>query len=315
MQDSSASTSEKSVLESIFELAEEDSRALLRVLSDPSKFYRVFSIPKRSGGLRTIESPYPFLSEIQRTILRTTLANVKAHPSACAYVGGKSFIDHAAAHCGNEELLLLDIKDFFGSITKKAVFISLIDAGILSMQAFVVSQLCCLNDHLPQGACTSPLLSNLVFNNLDKRLEALSKSLGLTYTRYADDLAISGTNVPRNLHKTVSKMLAEYGFLLNEEKIKFKLGGAKKIVTGVSITNEELRVPRAFKRRLRAQIFELEKHAQNISRMPDFDPFVFERIIGRINYVLQVEPENRYAIEKKRALLSVYKSFLISSVI
>jgi len=209
-----------------------------------------------------------------------------------------------------EELLKLDIKDFFPSISRQMVFESLQRNGAKADVCFYISLLCILNCGLPQGACTSPTLSNLVFSPIDVRLTGLANFFGLKYSRYADDLAFSGGRIPRDLSSLVGDILLEYGFHLNHKKTQLKLAGKKKIITGVSISSGQVRAPKSFKRELRAQIYELERNIGNLARLPNFDPLIYERLIGRINYLLQIEPENKYAKVKKAYLSKCHQEFL-----
>jgi len=298
------------ILKSLGIFSQENLAILSRIIASPPSFYREFKIPKRRGGVRTISSPYPSLSYIQSNIFNSFLSSVECNLSAYAYVKGKSAIDHARVHINGKELLKLDIKNFFPSISKQMVFEALQREGCENSACFYISNLCTLNNELPQGACTSPVLSNLVFNPIDIRLSALAKFLGINYSRYADDLAFSGDFIPRDLASLVGKIILEYGFFLNEKKTQLKLDGRKKIVTGVSISSGELKAPRVFKRKLRAQIYELERNVSNLARLPSFDPLVYERLLGRLNYLLQIEPENQYAKAKKKTISESHQRFL-----
>ena len=240
---------------------EEDLSVLSRIIASPSSFYREFKIPKKSGGTRTISSPYPSLAIIQSNILNNLFLPFEANSSAYAYVKGKNAIDHARIHVNGRELLKLDIKDFFPSISRQMVFEALQRNGAKADVCFYTSLICILDNGLPQGACTSPALSNLVFSPIDVRLTGLANFFGLKYSRYADDLAFSGEFIPRDLAS-------------------------------------------------RAQIYELEKNIGSLARLPDFDPLIYERLIGRINYLLQIEPENNYAKLKKAYLSKCHQDFL-----
>lgn len=289
---------------------EEDLSVLSRIIASPSSFYREFKIPKKSGGTRTISSPYPSLAIIQSNILNNLFLPFEANSSAYAYVKGKNAIDHARIHVNGRELLKLDIKDFFPSISRQMVFEALQRNGAKADVCFYTSLICILDNGLPQGACTSPALSNLVFSPIDVRLTGLANFFGLKYSRYADDLAFSGEFIPRDLASLVGEILLEYDFHLNNKKTQLKLAGRKKIVTGVSISSGQVRAPKSFKRKLRAQIYELEKNIGSLARLPDFDPLLYERLIGRINYLLQIEPENNYAKLKKAYLSKCHQDFL-----
>ncbi len=289
---------------------EEELSVLSRIIASPSSFYREFKVSKKSGGTRTINSPYPSLAVIQSNIQNNLLFCFESNSSAYAYVKGKSAIDHARIHVNGEELLKLDIKDFFPSISRQMVFESLQRNGAKADVCLYISLLCILNCGLPQGACTSPTLSNLVFSPIDVRLTGLASFFGLKYSRYADDLAFSGGRIPRDLSSLVGDILLEYGFYLNHKKTQLKLAGKKKIITGVSISSGQVRAPKSFKRELRAQIYELERNIANLARLPNFDPLIYERLIGRINYLLQIEPENKYAKVKKAYLSKCHQEFL-----
>jgi hypothetical protein len=282
--------------------------SLAAILANSSLFYRSFEIPKRRGGFRKVSAPYPLLGAIQKSLHKVLLPLTEVSPEAFAYITGRNAIQHAQRHLGHAELLTLDIKDFFPSIKRQRVHQVLLDAGADADFAHIASLLVTLQGALPQGAATSPLLSNLVFVKSDHRLRSLAASLGLVYTRYADDLAFSGSHIPRNLPKTISQILREGGFELDDRKTTLKLSSARKIITGVSISSGKLKAPRSFVRMLRSEIHRLESR-----EIPMRDPLAFERVLGRLNYWLQVEPENAYATLKKSVLSTLHQEFLALS--
>lgn len=280
------------------------------ILADCDKFYRSFKIKKRSGDFRIIDSPYPSLALIQNKIAKKILSLVFTHASAFAYRKKTNAIQHAAIHLGCDELLLLDIKNFFPSISRQMIFESLEKHGLPSKFCYFISLLCSRNGWLPQGACTSPALSNIVFASLDERFGRLAQSLELKYSRYADDLAFSGKRIPRNLVGIIREILESKNFEINKSKTRLKLSGAKKIITGVSISSGELKAPKKFKRTLRAEIYELEKYSGDLANMRLLDPMIYERLIGKINYLLQIEPKNSYAQTRKIILSDLHQKFL-----
>lgn len=292
-----------------FPVNEKSAAIVSGMIHNQSCYYRSFFIPKRRGGSRIINSPYPSLQAIQQQILEKQLSSIPCFNHSYAFVKNKNSIEHARYHLGGKELLTMDIQDYFPSINKEDVFSSLIEHSIQPTYAAYIACLCTLDDSLPQGACTSPILSNIVFKPIDARLAKLAKKLSLKYSRYADDLAFSGDYVPRNLISVVERILAKYDFCINRKKCKLKLDGARKIITGVSISNNELKVPKKFKRELRATIYELEKNRENLFSMPNFDPMIYEKTLGKLNYWLQVEPHSEYAAKKRNLLISSYKEF------
>ncbi len=285
------------------------------LISSSHNHYRSFKIPKRKGGYRTIESPYPTLKLVQKLILSEFMSEFKIHGNCFSFTKNKNAIHHAKNHLNCDELLTLDIDSFFPSINRQMVFEALLENNISTIDAKYISEICTFKNRLPQGACTSPILSNIVFKSIDIRLTRFAKKTGLTYSRYADDLAFSGARIPRNIFRTIEKILYSKSFKLNQSKTKLRTSGAKKIITGVSITSGETKVPKSFKRALRAQIYELEKNKNNLFNMTNFDPSVYEKTLGKINYLLQVEPLNEYALIKKEILLINFKEFLLGTTL
>ncbi|MFK3861648.1 MULTISPECIES: reverse transcriptase family protein [Pseudoalteromonas] len=280
------------------------------ILFSAEDYYREFNIPKRKGGFRKITSPYPTLHLLQERCKSKFFDALKVHTKAYAFESGRNAIEHAKLHCGSKELLTIDINDFFLNIKRDKVFNIFYQLGLDSNLVNQLSYLCTLDGSLPQGACTSPKLSNAVFYHLDCRLDKLAQSFALKYSRYADDLAFSGDKIPKRLIKIVVEILSEYNFRLNEDKTKFKVEGSKKIITGISISSGEVKVPKKFKRELRAQVYELERNRDCLYEMPNFDPLIYEKTLGKINYLLQVEPNNEYAKSKREIILNNYKELL-----
>lgn len=286
------------------------STLIASIMASPESYYRQFHLQKRRGGIRDISVPYPSLDFFQKKIYLNLSKRFQAYQSVFAYVHGKNAIDHARQHVNSKELLALDITDFFGSIKSKRVFTGLINIGVNTSIASVMSSLCCLNDRIPQGSSTSPILSNIVFQPIDKRLHSLALKFNLIYSRYADDLVFSGENIPFKFKGYVCDVLNDYEFILNERKTKLKKENSKKIITGVSITNGTMKCPKKFKRELRKDIFILEKNINNLSNIKPIEPLIYEKILGKINYLLQIEPDNLYFKNKKDSLSSYHQGFL-----
>ena len=296
----------------LFELLEIDEsliRAVNAISHSPEHFYRKFHIPKKKGGFREIHAPYPSLLALQKIIAEKIQPYLKVHRSCFSYRKNISFIDNAAHHLGSKEVLSLDIEDFFGNISRQKVFDVLSQSGFNNRLSNEITYLVTYQDYLPQGAPTSPIISNSIFYKIDARLHKLSKKLDLKYSRYADDITISGEKIPSNFPRYIEEILLQHGFALNKEKTRLKKGTSKKIITGVSITSGKIMVPKIFKRNLRTDIYHLEKNNYVISS--PIDPMLFERLIGKLNFLLQVEPENKYAIEKKNILIDKYKKKIL----
>ncbi|MDF3821725.1 retron St85 family RNA-directed DNA polymerase [Leptospira sp. 96542] len=283
---------------------------LNEILYSPNSFYRIFTIPKRSGGERIIKSPYPLLHSIQKWILENILSSVELHNNAFAYRTGKSIIDNAKIHLNCNEMLTLDLVDFFGSIKQSRIASIFKVFGYSKILSYQLSSLCCLDNGLPQGACTSPMLSNIVAKRLDYRLSGLAKKFNLKYTRYADDLTFSGSSLPVNLISICRTIISNEGFRINEKKIKLKRCNTKKVVTGLNVHGKELTVQRNYKRDLRMQIHTIRKYGllNFLKHKNHLDPLYLDSLIGKINFLLNVEPSNSFGLKAKEFLSQFKKN-------
>lgn len=284
-------------------LMEINKSTLGRILYRTESFYYEFEIPKRSGGVRQICAPYPILLYAQRWIYENILLKGKVHSVAKGFVPGQSIVDNAKEHVGNQAILKMDIKDFFPSITRQQVYYIFKWFGYTRKIAWNLASICCLNDVLPQGAPTSPILSNIISKRLDRRLVGLASHFNLKYTRYADDLTFSGENIPIKFINYVIDIVSDQGFNINEEKTRLISGNKQKIVTGISIS-EKITIPRAKKREIRKSIYHiltkgLFYHQEAIN---NYDPIYLERLLGYLYFWLSVEPENGYVINSIRKL-------------
>lgn len=270
-----------------------ENSALLNMVFGTKSFYRKFSIPKRSGGKREIVAPYPSLLQAQRWIAENILSSVKVGVCVTGFRPGKSIIDNAALHCNRPELLKVDLKDFFPSISFSRVVSVFLKLGYPSRVAFMLARLCTLNEKLPQGAASSPMLSNIVCRRLDARIYMLCKTRRLRYTRYADDITISGKEMGSGLARLIFEIIADEGFEVNNSKVRFLKEGQKKVVTGLDITSGKPRVPRSFRRELKRDVYFVWSSglSSHVSRRKIFNPLYIEHLEGRVNFWAQVEPD------------------------
>jgi RNA-directed DNA polymerase len=233
--------------------------------------YRKFSIAKRGGGWRKILAPDDKLKIIQRRILRRLLGRLKCHPAATGFERGQSIVTNARSHVGRAVVVRLDLKDFFTSTRAKRVHVYFRRIGWNRDASQLLVRLCTYEGGLPQGAPTSPRLSNLVNYRLDARLTALAANprirnlrtgqlsparLSATYTRYADDLTFSFTDddpkAIRNLIIRVKRLVAGEGYQLHlQKKLRIRRRHQRQLVTGLAV-NERVNLPRAKRRWLRA---------------------------------------------------------------
>lgn len=281
---------------------------LNKIIYSPQNFYRQFEIPKKSGGNRKIIAPYPSLLLIQKWILSNILNNIPINGCAHAFTSDKSIISNCKQHLGNKEILKLDLKDFFPSIEINRIVLIFNKLGYSENISYILANLCCLNGILPQGAPTSPILSNLVCRKLDKRLLSLAKQFNLKYTRYADDIVFSGEKINVKIMDYVQNIIINEGFEINKDKTRLYKEKNKKIITGISVS-DTLKLPRNYKRNLVLELNYILKfgYTSHISKKKIRDINHLPSIIGKVNFWLQIEPKNEFALKAKKYLLEEFK--------
>ncbi len=218
--------------------------------------YRRFEIPKRSGGTRTIHAPDGPLKELQRCVLYRLLARLPVHPAVTGFERRHSIVTNAAHHTGKAIVLQLDIKDFFGSMSATRVEAYFRGIGWNKEAARLLRSWCTYEGGLPQGAPTSPRLSNVVNYRLDARLAACAAKYGAAYTRYADDITFSFAVDDRLAMRTVlylaGRIVEDEGYELHRKrKCHIRRRHQRQMVTGL-VVNERPRLPRETRRWLRA---------------------------------------------------------------
>lgn len=276
----------------------------------PESHYREFKMKKRSGGFRTIDVPYPALLECQYWIYENILSNIKLNYCAHGFARKKSIVTNAKIHLNQAELLKIDLENFFPSISKDRVIALFHRLGYSTEVSFYLASICCLNGCLPQGAPTSPALSNIISIKLDNRMLAFSRRFELKYTRYADDLAFSGEKLPIKFIEYITKIIEDEGFKVNSAKTQLYNGKGKRILTGVSISTDKLKAPKEYKKKLFQELYYINKHglSSHMTKMKIRIPYYVNSLIGKLNYILSIEPENTKAKEYRKQLIEIEKA-------
>lgn len=245
--------------------------------------YKPFTIPKASGGKRQIWAPMPKLKAAQTWILRNIVEHLPVHGAAHGFLAGRSILTNARQHTGSKVVVNMDIRDFFPTVTLPRVKGLFRAAGYREQVATLLALICTESPRkiqefdgttyylalgprcLPQGAPTSPGITNAICLRLDRRLQGLGKSLSWRYTRYADDLTFSlpidHADEPRlgHLLGTVKAIVADEGFEIRDDKTRVARKGARQKVTGLVVNGgESPRVPRERRRMLRAAVHNLQ---------------------------------------------------------
>lgn len=279
-----------------------------------ARHYRYAWIPKASGGHRLVEAPKWRLRTAQRRILDGILSHIPPHDAAHGFRAGRSVITFARQHIGRAVVLRVDLQAFFASVFAARVIGMLRTAGYPEEVARTLAALCThrtpadilarapdrdpmalarlRTPHLPQGAPTSGALANLAAYRLDLRVAGLAARLGATYSRYADDLVLSGDRGLARAAPTVVARLAaiahDEGFALNFRKTRVMTESGRQRITGI-VVNEKLSVPRAELEQLRAILHNCGRHGpatQNRDGHADF----CAHLRGRVAWIKSLDP-------------------------
>ena len=272
-------------------------RYLASVINSTENHYRIFSIPKRSKKeLREIQAPYPALLECQKWINRHILENIPIHSAAHGYVSDKSIKTNAKEHLKQKSLLKMDLKNFFPSINIKRVINVFQRCGYANNVSFYLARICCYDNRLPQGAATSPYLSNVIAFILDKRLHNMAEKLNLNYTRYADDLSFSGDKITGGTIDYISRIIEDCGFEINTDKTLLISKQNRKIVTGLSISGDRVKIPKRYKRKLRQELHYIMRYGylSHISNRRIRNPFYLDSVYGKYTFWKSIEPDNKF---------------------
>jgi len=234
--------------------------------------YYIFKIKKKSGGERTIMAPYDTFGELLRyfnVVLQTLFT---PHTNAMGFVPGKSIATGARMHTNKNYVYNIDLKDFFHSFERKRVKWMFTQApfNLSEPLAFLLASLCThpieiegqTRIILPQGAPTSPTLTNILCYALDKKLSGLAKRFGATYSRYADDITFSSNKSIFKKEAFLSELqhiITSQGLTINEKKTRLQEKGYHQEVTGL-IVNEKVNTYRRYVKQLRMWLHYIETY-------------------------------------------------------
>lgn len=299
----------QSPVDSVAVLAErigEDPALIRRILEEGTdKHYHTFHIWKDEAHTkkRTISAPNEDLKRIQGKILKTFLYKYGVTPESQAFVYGRSIVTNARKHLNQRYLLKMDLKDFFPSITKEMIIGAMYPFFNMSDMMFLelLVDLCCLNGRLPQGAPTSPAISNILGSYLDVFLRPSLAHFRIdAYTRYADDMTFSSNiKISPNFCKTVFSVCKFIGFRLNNSKTRMYSVGMRHKVTGVIVNGEETTIPRTEKMRFRALL-----HNISTGKTPLTDELK-NHIKGKFSFYYMVNPRQALKFKPQMEELSL----------
>lgn len=272
-------------------------KTLYTVSNSLGRHYRSVQLPKKGGGCRTLSVPDEVLKSIQRRIADVLLVHTPISRYASAYRYGGSPLRNARPHVGKPLVLKLDILHFFDSIrysaVKEAAFPQEIYAEPIRI---LLAMLCYYKDALPQGAPSSPAITNILLYGFDETVGCWCRGRSISYTRYCDDMTFSGDFDVGEVIRFVRGELTKMGFLLNEQKTRIQHSSQRQTVTGI-VVNEKPGIPADYRRALRQELYFCRKFgiAEHLCRRGlDIPEHIYaEQLFGRVNYVLQVSPQDK----------------------
>jgi len=292
--------------------------------------YHRFQIPKRRGGMRNVSAPKAKLRGAQRFVLEQVLARVPIHAAATAFSPGTSTVQNAARHMGASVVVRLDLKDFFPSIPFARVRNAFAALGYSGAVSTVLALLCTESPRvsmsldgqtrhvalgervLPQGACTSPALSNWICRRLDARLSGLATRFGWTYSRYADDLIFSSSDPDPDLKSLIScarSIIRDEKLVVNDEKTRIMRRNARQSITGLVVNAQDAAAPRPSRpdlRRFRAFLHAYEAQGRDaMTQKMGRDALAHAR--GMVSYIHMSQPEKARALVQKHPWLAPSK--------
>ncbi len=276
-------------------------------VKDISLQYKKFTIAKKSGGTRIIRAPEDQLKNIQRRLNNILTVIYKPHSAASAFIEGRGIVYNAAKHVKKSAVFNIDLEGFYDQIHFGRVMGLLMAKPYLLQKetAQLIANLCCVDKKLPQGAPTSPVISNMICRTLDRQLSLFAKNNKAQYSRYADDITFSfrslnqnkvvqivdGEHLPSN---KLTKYIEKNGFSINDKKTRYQTYEQRQTVTGLKV-NKKVNVDRRYIRATKAMIFALsngvdavnskyQKHNKEKSDTP-----LAAMVLGRINFISMVK--------------------------
>ena len=274
-------------------------------------YYWEYRIPKKTGGLRVIMEPMPNLKDIQTWILHRILYKIKTHPYSKAYVPKKNIKENVRFHTKHELVTAFDIHDFFGSITLNDVYEIFHKMGYEHWVADLLAKLCCLNGVLPQGAPTSPALSNIFMYDFDEEMMRFCLERHIFYTRYADDMTFSGDFDVDELKDKLQILLKKKHLSLNNKKTRVMTRNQRQIVTGC-VVNQRIHLPVEQLKKIRQEMYFIKKFglSQHLKNINCNKKNYVKHLYGRINYALLLQPSNKEMREYKLYLREYFEDNL-----
>ncbi len=284
-------------------------RTLYGLSNDLDRHYRSVFIPKSDGSKRKLSVPDLILKRVQKSIADNILVQYPISRYAKAYKQGSTIQKNARPHVGKKKILKLDIDGFFDNILYSSVKdIVFYKEKYSDPIRILLTMLCYYKESLPQGAPTSPSISNIIMYDFDETVGAFCREKSVSYTRYCDDMTFSGDFDEREIISFVRKELGKLGLYLKKRKTAIIPETKRQTVTGITV-NEKINLTNDYKKKIRQEMYYIKKygpdgHLAKIS-ISDKEQYVLS-LKGRVAYVLQTLPDDREFAEYKNYLDKIH---------
>ena len=280
-------------------------RTLYGLSNHLEKHYHNVFIPKSDGSKRKLSVPDLILKRVQKSIADNILVQFPVSRYAKAYKVGSSVQRNAQPHIGKKKLLKLDIEGFFDHILYSQVKdIVFCEEKFAEPIRILLTMLCYYKESLPQGAPTSPAITNIIMFDFDETVGAFCNKKNIAYTRYCDDMTFSGDFDEGEVITFVKKELFKLGLFLKNRKTVVVPASKRQTVTGI-VVNEKLNITKEYKRNIRQEMYYIQKFGmdEHLNKLGISDKRGYLLSLkGRISFVLQTIPNNREFVEYRKIL-------------
>ena len=285
-------------------------KTLYGLSNNLEKHYHNAFVPKSDGTKRKLSVPDLILKNVQRSIADNILSYYPVSKYATAYKVGSSVRKNARPHVKKEKILKLDIEGFFDNIIySKVKDVVFYEQKFSEPIRILLTMLCYYRESLPQGAPTSPAITNIIMYDFDEKIGAFCSERGIAYTRYCDDMTFSGDFDEKAVIAIVKAELKKLGLFLKNRKTALIPNTKRQSVTGI-VVNEKINLTKEYKSKIRQEMFYIKKFGidSHVSRIGVADKREYvNSLMGRISFVLQTLPDNREFAEYKQFLVGVIK--------
>lgn len=301
-------------------------KELFKVLKETEQYYQRLRIKRKNGKSRIVYKVKSPLKSYQYFINRNILQKYEISKYATAYYKGASIKKNAELHCRKKYLLKMDLSDFFGHITEDMVRSCVFNKNHFPLFiCYVLTRLCTYKGFIVQGAVTSPAISNVVMKHFDDVMGEWCSKQGISFSRYSDDITFSSDKKLYSAYCKAKSLLKDMGFEINEAKTKYITNASRQTVNGI-VVNEVPRVDRNYRRKLRQEIYyalkysplDCQIHCGELEKVEEdgqlyiccnkTEAAYVQSILGRISWVLQINPEDKFFKNAKDDLLNMYAS-------